>query len=319
MLNENEKLCDLIQRNIDRTANLEKLYFQNLTLIREICKNYTAFEEMADLEQVAFFGIAEAAEHYQPDRGAKFSTYFPYWIKRTIRLYLAKSQLVKKSDHINTLTYQYKRFMADYEAEHAGLLPPDEIIMEALNLTESQLEDIKIGLLASNYSSLDKTIETDTGEVDNVIDFIEAPDNTAEAIENAYKGEMQADIARIMKDSLTDEEQELLRAYYWQLLTLEEIGRAKGLTKERIRQKIVQSHRKMNRGNNASALRNYAELENLVTMRYRGSFHKFKEMGSSCVEAEVLRREKIENRIETKLEAMRKWEEESFNRHSALK
>lgn len=302
----NEELVFLIQSGIEPQTNIQALYQQNIPMLKAICKPYTSKEPLEDLMQTVFFGLLEAIPRYDITKGYKFMTYAEYWCKRSIRQYLDHSQLIRVPLNMNNLLYRYKRFLSAYEADHAGLLPPDEEIMHELRITADQLQDLKKYLLCDSIGSLDSPLDETAGE-NTMLDYIASPDDMTEStINDLYQQEMRADVQEAMKIALTEPEQDTIRAYYWNNATLDGIAKQKNVTRERVRQQLAQAQRKLSRGKAGKILKEYAKIE---SMRFAGGFSFFKNHGS-IVEYEIMRKDEIlENALE-KYRAMKQWEQE---------
>lgn len=65
--------------------NKEKIVVEYLFLVRSIAAKYNKLGvPQEDLEQEGMIGLLEAADKYEDDKGAKFSTYATFWIKKRI-------------------------------------------------------------------------------------------------------------------------------------------------------------------------------------------------------------------------------------------
>ena len=86
----NEELVELVRNSTgkDQENYLAMLYNQNYKIIHKICKNYSAFECIEDLEQEGFIGLQIAVDRYDPGKGALFLSYATFWIRQSIKRYL---------------------------------------------------------------------------------------------------------------------------------------------------------------------------------------------------------------------------------------
>lgn len=302
----NEEIVFLIQSGIEPKQNTEKLYNQNLPMIKAICKPYTSIEPLEDLMQTAFFGLVEAIQRYDSTKGYKFMTYCESWLKQSIRQYLDHSQLVRIPLNMKNLLYRYKRFLTAYESDHAGLLPTDEEIRRELHITSEQLQDLKKYVLCDRIGSLDSPIDEESGE-NTILDYIASPDSMEEStIDTVYRQEMRKDIQTAMDIALAEPEQDTIKAYYWNKATLDRIAQQKNVTRERIRQQLAQAQRKLQRGKAGKILKEYARIE---AARYIGGFSFFKHHGS-IVEYEVMRKDDILENAIAKYREMKRQEQE---------
>ncbi len=298
----NEQLVELLQMGIDTKLNMESLYMQNKGMITRLCRQYTSTEPLEDLQQTAYIGLAEAVKHYDSGRGFKFVTYAGHWIKQSIRQYLTESGLVRIPPNMKALIFRYKRLLSAYEADHAGLLPKDEDIRRKLHITEKQLADIKKYAFSDRIESLDRPLDEEAGE-NTMLDYIASPEDMTESVINdIYQRQMRKDVQEAMNIALTEQEQDTIKAYFWNGATLEHIARQKNVTIERVRQQLAKAERKLSKGKARKILIEYARIE---SMRYYGGFSFFKNHGS-IIEYEIVRREEVREKLEMYLEMKRK-------------
>ena len=298
----NEQLVELLQMGIDTKSNMEALYMQNKGMITIICKQYANIEPLEDLQQTAYIGLAEAVRHYDGGKGFKFVTYAGHWIKQSIRQYLTESGLVRIPPNMKALIFRYKRLLSAYEADHAGLLPKDEDIRRKLHITEKQLADIKKYAFSDRIESLDRPLDEEAGE-NTMLDYIASPEDMTESVINdIYQRQMRKDVQETMNIALTETEQEIIKAYFWNGATLEHIARQKNVTIERVRQQLAKAERKLSKGKAGKILIEYARIEG---MRYHGGFSFFMNHGS-IVEYEIVKREEAREKLELYLEMKRR-------------
>lgn len=298
----NEQLVELLQMGIDTKSNMEALYMQNKGMITRICRQYTDIEPLEDLQQTAYIGLAEAVRHYDGGKGFKFVTYAGHWIKQSIRQYLTESGLVRIPPNMKALIFRYKRLLSAYEADHAGLLPKDEDIRRKLHITEKQLADIKKYAFSDRIESLDRPLDEEAGE-NTMLDYIASPEDMTESVINdIYQRQMRKDVQETMNIALTETEQEIIKAYFWNGATLEHIARQKNVTIERVRQQLAKAERKLSKGKAGKILIEYARIEG---MRYHGGFSFFMNHGS-IVEYEIVKREEAREKLELYLEMKRR-------------
>ena len=75
--------------------NKDKIATDYLPLVKSIANKYTHLGvPTEDLEQEGMIGLLEAADKFQDDKGAKFSTYATYWIKKNILAAIDKERKV---------------------------------------------------------------------------------------------------------------------------------------------------------------------------------------------------------------------------------
>lgn len=307
----NEELIFLIQSGIEPQTNLEKIYLQNLPLLKAICKPYSHMEDMQDLLQVCFLGIMQAVPRYDGAKG-KFSTYMTVWAKQAIRRHLSECGLIHIPPYMASLIIKYNRFLTSHETDHVGAQPTDEEVCHALMINEKQFADLKKYLLFDRLESLDHPLDAESDD-NTLLDRIECPDDMTDGVINdIYKQELTAAVHEAMQ-TLTKQEQDALTAYYWRRATLDSISAQNGITRERVRQQIHAAQRKLMRGKSWKILKEFARVESL---RYVGGFSFFKRHGS-IVEFEILRKDEILEEARAKYERMKQWEQKRHKERTA--
>lgn len=240
-----------------------KIVNKNLKLVIKIAKNYKSNHlDFIDLIQEGNIGLIKGIDKFKHKMGYKLSTYVSWWIRQSINDSLTKkSRSIKLPSNIVNVLYKIKKIEQDeqisrnkYTVEELAekLEVPQEKIIKALNAPE----DI-ISMNASNN-------ESDNGDKDvSLCDLIQASEDY-EPHNNLFLMERKKELINIIKSNLTEREQTiLLRRFGIQderEQTLEEIGNAIGLTRERIRQIEVEALFKLN--SNEALREKFLELNN---------------------------------------------------------
>lgn len=192
---------------------------------------------LGDLIEEGNLGLIKAVDYFDPDHGTRFSTYAAWWIKQGIkRALLANAQPVHVPTYMVTLMNHWRHVTAKLESK-LGRSPDIEEVAEIMHLPLRKAKIIyhivKILSSVSNTAGSDQTDENQMLE-----DTL--PDRNAGRPED----ELVADEERIKVLSLLNEidprEADVLKAHYGlqgrQSMTLKQIGKRMGLTRERIRQ-----------------------------------------------------------------------------------
>jgi RNA polymerase sigma factor for flagellar operon FliA len=188
--------------------------------------------EEADLVSYGRLGLIGAIERYDPDRDIKFETYAIARIKGAIIDELRALDWVPRS--VRSRAREIERAIAELEAK-LGTAPTDEQIAEKIGISVDELGESLTDISRSSIAALDELWSV-SGEGDQIslMDTIE--DTTgprpAEALDETETREALADaIAR-----LPEREKLVVTLYYYEELTLREIGEVLGVTESRVSQ-----------------------------------------------------------------------------------
>jgi RNA polymerase sigma factor for flagellar operon FliA len=189
--------------------------------------------EEADLISYGLLGLIGALERYDPSRNIKFETYAISRIKGSIIDELRALDWVPRS--VRSWARQVERAVTKLENE-LRRAPGDEEIAAELNLTVEEFQDILNQISCASIVALDEfwTMSGSTSDKVSLMDTLEdrsAPD-PARAFDIQAVKELLADAIR----RLPEREKIVIGLYYYESLTLKEIGEVLGVTESRISQ-----------------------------------------------------------------------------------
>ena len=196
---------------------------------------------LADLIQEGNVGLMQAAMRFEPERGVRFSTYASWWIRSAMQDHILRNWSIVRTGTTaahKSLFFNFRRLRARIDPTGAPYLPHHHKgqIARELKVSFADVEMME-GRLSGNDHSLNATVG-ETGE-DQWQDFI--ADTRPQPEEIVLEGRDSARRTGWLRQAmggLSDRERYIIdeRRLRDETVTLEELGRELGISKERVRQ-----------------------------------------------------------------------------------
>ncbi len=228
------ELAALIQKGDRHARNL--MIKANLRLVVRIAYDYKDFGlPLMDLISEGNIGLVKAVERFDPNKGGKLSTYASWWIKQSIRRALAnQSKTIRLPVHLVDKVSRIRK-TSRLLAEELGREPTNEEIGEELGIPPNKVAHFKS--VSARPASLNAPLNDATPG--NEFGDIVGDENALSPFENLHAKSMRGDLSDMFA-ALEDRESEIIKLRFGieqdDPLTLEEVGRIFGITRERVRQ-----------------------------------------------------------------------------------
>jgi RNA polymerase sigma factor for flagellar operon FliA len=219
---------------VDRDSGLrDRLILHYAPLVKYVAgrvgSGLPAHVEQADLVSYGTFGLIDAITRFEPSREIKFESYAMARIRGAIIDELRSTDWIPRS--VRMKARQFERTVATLEAALQRSPTEEEIAAEM----DMDVEDVRkfLGQLSLvNVVALDELLVDDDGSAPRLVDTLQ--DSSAlDPQAMAEHGEARQLLARAV-EQLPDREKVVVSLYYFEGLTLADIGRVLGVTESRI-------------------------------------------------------------------------------------
>lgn len=216
----------------------EQLVRSNLRLVVNIAKKYAGRGmSLGDLIEEGNLGLIKAVDYFDPSRGTRFSTYAAWWIKQSIkRALLENIQPVHIPTYMVALINQWRHTAAELESS-LGKTPSPEQMAHLMQLPLRKARTVhRIVEVLGSVSDTSNNVEADE---DKILETTLEDQSTGRPEDPLVEDEEKAKVLRLL-DRIDPREAMVLRLHYGldgsEPMSLKEIGKDLGLTRERIRQ-----------------------------------------------------------------------------------
>jgi RNA polymerase primary sigma factor len=250
---DDEKILGRRIKQGDQQA-LQRLVEANLRFVVSYSKRYRGLGlSFLDLIHEGSLGLIEAAKRFDPERNVKFISYAVWWVRQAIFHALAEHSRVfrlpqKLSGQISKVGNARQQLAVELERA-----PTTEEVAEKTALTEAEVEALL--RVAGDDLSLSTAVGEDGKmELGDTLEQDTIPSAELTLIRTSFEDQIRA-----MVGELEPKEREVIKMRFGldgeEPRTLQEIGEALGLSRERIRQIESKAKEKLRRSHRASELR----------------------------------------------------------------
>lgn len=185
--------------------------------------------ELGDLVSYGMFGLIDAVERFEPERGFKFETYAATRVRGAIIDELRAADWVPRSVRSKARTVEQATRLLEQE-----LMRPvtDEDVARHLEWQTIEVRTVRAQVALSHIAALDSITGADaeTSQIETVMSL--SVPGAGSSVEATERRELLADAVQQVRDR----DQEVLRLYYYENLTLAQIGQILGVTESRVSQ-----------------------------------------------------------------------------------
>ncbi len=214
---------------------LEKLVRSNLRFVVSVAKKYTnQGVSLIDLISEGNLGLIRAAYKFDEKKGTKFISYAVWWIRQAILQILAEqAHAVRVPLNKVGILYNIGK-KSNFLIQELGREPYEYEIAEVMNISADEVRSTM--LISRTYKSLDAPVVS--GDEGKLMDYI--PDTYHPSPSELSFERLLAETIEKSLATLKEREAKILRLYFGldgnKPMTLDEIGKTLGITRERVRQ-----------------------------------------------------------------------------------
>lgn len=242
----------------------DEFFHSNLRLVVSIAKRYQGMGmDFMEIIQEGNLGLRHAVEMFDFAKGYKFSTYATWWVKQSIHRALAnQGRTIRVPIHMSEVVHKLSKMKAKLTDELERDPTVDELA-DAMKLDSGKIVTL-LGYMKMQPTSLDASLNDGggVGKGQKDANFYSLIADTAQTIEEIYENKDRNEQLSILLGIVLSEREERIICMRYGIgcehpMTLDDIGKMEGVTRERIRQIERRAIGKLRRNGSFRGLEEY--------------------------------------------------------------
>jgi len=228
----------------DDNEAAHRLVTSHLRLVAKIAMQYRGYGlPIADLISEGNIGLMKAVKKFEPERGFRLSTYAMWWIKASVTEYVLKTWSMVK---MGTMAAQKKLFFSLRKAKRRlEIIDNSEInpehakhLSQQFNLPESDIVHMNSRMTIRDQSLNTPVSRSEEGSIEVQDTLVDEGPSPESIVAEREETNIRNGLLKLALDELPERERDIFieRRLKDEPITLEEIGKGYGISRERVRQ-----------------------------------------------------------------------------------
>ena len=228
----------------DDNEAAHRLVTSHLRLVAKIAMQYRGYGlPIADLISEGNIGLMKAVKKFEPERGFRLSTYAMWWIKASVTEYVLKTWSMVK---MGTMAAQKKLFFSLRKAKRRlEIIDNSEInpehakhLSQQFNLPESDIVHMNSRMTIRDQSLNTPVSRSEEGSIEVQDTLVDEGPSPESIVAEREETDIRNGLLKLALDELPERERDIFieRRLKDEPITLEEIGKGYGISRERVRQ-----------------------------------------------------------------------------------